>query len=546
MHNSTGLKPHILLQVSNHLIVAEDIKPHLHIFQADTLELMQTVGLEAPVSQLVETDEGLACLLVDGTLWRLEFDRRDGRIGSEPNIFEHELPKVKKISFADGTLGVSFDDQMVFFSSEGRKSVKFDIPRLDHLQILSSNRCIAWLNNGKIYDCDVTLSSCVLLNEEPADIVTGSNGIGAFRLMTSDFSLLEFAMINGKLSMSIQKLPRDGRNISAYFLSNDMSQILLGTSKGQVLLTSISQFYMSSALEAPTIFSSSLGSEITAILCLGDLIVAGTKTGRMIFWDNSASKKLLETRNHSSAIACLFTVQRKSVEIFSVAQDGSVSVYETAPSPRARKVIMKRPGLTVVTIRWASSLDDFILIEYSDDSCHVWNLSSGSFEKEQSSGSAQFQDVLPLFTHSKYLGKTPYFVPHVDFDVRKCIQADSKPLMAMLVTLLSNKLDEKAKSKFRKTLSWGVLGARGCYALHNPLSDFGAMSPVVSASMYLSLVALSKSLDENVPKVNGPCLPSLSSLSKFWIDPDGNRFPFTVQQYLILFRFDTRFKSDID
>lgn len=520
MHNSTGLKPHILLQVSNHLIVAEDIKPHLHIFQADTLELMQTVGMEAPVSQLIETNDGLACLLVDGTLWRLEFDRMDGRIGSEPKKFEHDVPKAKKISFTDGTLVVSLEDQLVFFGSEGRKSIEFD-QRLDHFQVLSSNRCIAWSNNGKIYDCDVKSSTVVPLNHGPAEIATGSKGIGAFRLMTSDFSLLEFALINGIISMSTQKLPRGGRNISAYCLSDDMSQILLGTSKGQILLTSISEFYFSSALEAPTIFCSSLEAEITSVLGLGDFIVAGTKTGRVIFWDNTANKKLLEARNHSDSIACLFTVQRKSPEIFCVAHDGSVSVYETAPNPRTRRVIMKRSGLMVVAIRWASSLDDFILIEYSDSSCHVWNLSSGSFEKEQSSGSANFHDVLPLFTNYKYLGKIPYFVPHIDFDVRRCIQAGNKPLMTMLMALLSTKLAEKTETKLRKTLSWGVLGARGCYALHNPSADLAAMSPVVSSSLYLSFFALRKSLDGNVPKVDGFCLPSLSSLSKFWIDPDG-------------------------
>lgn len=544
MHNSTGLKPHIFLQVSSHLLLTETIKPLLHVFQADTLELMQTVELEAPVSQLIETGDGLACLLIDGSLWRLEFDRRDGRIGSAPEKFEHELPKAKNIGFMDGTLAVSFDDQIVFFDSNGRKTVKF-YHRFELFQLLSSDRFIAWSSNGLIYDCNVYSSNFKALKSGSSEIIAGCMGIGAFRLITSDFSLLEFAVINEKLSMATQHLPIAKRDITADYISEDMNQILLGTANGQVLFTGLPQFYLSDVLDAPVLFNSSNEVEITAILGLGEVVVAGKKTGRTIFWDKSGSKKLLETRNHSEAIVSLFTVQRKNAEVFCVCQDGSVSVYETVPIPRTRRVIMRRPGLTIVSIRWASTLDDFILIEYSDGSCHVWNLNSCSFEKEQSSGSAQFNEVLALFSNSKYLGKTSEFVPHVVLDVRRCIQADSKPLMSMLVALLSSKLVEGTKTKVRRTLCWGVHGAGGCYALHDPSTDLGALSPVVSASMYLSLFALSRSVGDHASCINGPCLPSLSSLSKFWIDPDGKTFPCFDHVLESVCRVDTEFESDL-
>jgi WD40 repeat protein len=345
--------------------------------------------------------------------------------------------------------------------------------------------------------------------------------------------LLEFALIDGKLSMSILKLPRKSQNFSAYYISDEMDQMVLGTSNGQVLLAGFAQFYISPRSDLPVAFSLPHEPAITAILCLNDLIVAGTDTGNVIFWNRCIGECVLKVRNHSSAVLSLFAVQRQSAEIFCTAQDGSISVYETTPRLRLRRTILRRPGLSISSIRWASTLDDFILVEYSDGSCHVWNLNSGNFEKEHSSGSAQFQSVWPLFSYCKYLGGSLDFLPRVVLDVRRCILANCESLMNTLFTVLSFQRENGNKTQLRRTLSWGVLGAGGCYALHNPTSSLERLSPVVSASMYLSFLALSHSLGhENEVLMRGSCLPSLSSLSKFWIDSTGTYCPTNIRVIL--------------
>ncbi len=498
MHNVTEISADGLLQANQYIIVWSQTSSALNIFRSSSLELVQSVHIPQPALSVCLIQKRILCLLVDQSLVELDFDQDLGRIDSHATVVFEGEPHQYIDCHEEIVLRVTGNN--VCFANRVMNDSTIASGRL-----LDKESAVMWTSIGSIY----------VLNESKTEIAkdtfvsTAVNDFGTLHLISSDKDLIEIAMINGHASVSRRTIPTMQPKFSSSKILD--SKAYLGTLNGELCVTNTVDLFLKHA--STTMVCKSLYG-ITAIAIFDeDLIVLGTNTGRLHFWSLSRSHFVFESRNHTSSIIDILIIPRGCPEILGLADDGSVSVFRAFPLPELRAVILRRTGVCLKSVRWASDHDDFLWLEYDDGYNHIWNVKSKTCDTTFKEDSPLKDDYLNLFKHSYSLQSPATFATSLTVDIREVLSKDFSWLRPLITKLVLSK----------RSVSFGFTGAGGNLSFLSPDIDIWKQSPVTTATLGLVLLSTTNDAHHKEDYLGSLCpshlmLPSLSTLSKFWLD----------------------------
>jgi len=538
MHNATGIPAKSALQVGEHLIVWSEYESSLFVFHTRSLELTQTVDVPAPVCKVILLGDSIICQLLDETLCRLHFDGRVGRIGSHALAYK-DYSHVRSIDALGDALLIVKQNSLVLSSPSCDKQCELGFPASDGV-LISATQALLWSANGNIYVFDGSFCTIQSHHEGPKAITARGRGVGSVRMVTEDKRLVEVAVVEQRPVFANRQIQGGRSTLTSSYLETGSNCFALGCSDGTARIIPLHSFYLSRGGLDATSFGEHGSAEVTAVLVVGSVLVTGLRTGRVKVWDKNSQNLLAEFRNHAYPISSLLIIHREQPHILAVAEDSSISIYTIRDCIKTRHVILPRRYVAVRSIHWATSEDNFLMIEYSDGLVRVWNLKTGCFEGEQAEGSNSLSDVLPLFTQKAVLESVqPAMLPLVNINVRELISSENGNTLQIIVSLLSHELFKEPGLEIREGYSLGICGAGGNHTFYNPSTELWNLSPVVTATIHLTLLSLLNAgkklgdfeekrffFESSIGQVycaeqkkHRIVLPSLSNLSKFWINP---------------------------
>jgi hypothetical protein len=180
--------------------------------------------------------------------------------------------------------------------------------------------------------------------------------------------------------------------------------LALGFNSGIAKLGSFSDFIVQDMKEIISSISASesYSRKITAILKIKHFLVTGDCEGQIRFWNCLTCSLEYTYKYHAKEIIAFLELKKGSEmesELVAVSHDGGASIFQVKHVVSKRYSIIPRFGHKITRLQWASPFDDFILIEYSDQISHLWNLKNGAFEKEYHPGNAEFTEIKQIFKH---------------------------------------------------------------------------------------------------------------------------------------------------
>lgn len=232
----------------------------------------------------------------------------------------------------------------------------------------------------------------------------------------------------------------------------------------------------------------------TFLLTHDQLLAIGNQQGRLLIINLDTGLTKFDRRLHSRRIVDIHCIDNYLV---TVSEDGSLTIIDEQSFEIKATILSRRS----YPLRYGLLDDVHFIIEYSDGILNLWNLESSSLESSRNPVS---EVETSGFTH-------------------KVNQDNSSSSLCYTVELRQIVGDEPFKNflkrfilqDFVSDLAIGIHGAGGHMSFHRPGTDLLQTSPVVSALLQTVLLSIDQGLD-----LDDQVMPSISSLSKFWTDPN--------------------------
>lgn len=424
MQNPTGLKPTGMIKISDYILTWGK-NSSFSVFHASSLELIQTVSLpeeEAWINQIIHINKGseeiadckVLCLLDNGSVWQYDFNELNGKISSCGKYIQDYPKEISILNQHEGELYMLTKNCICFYDLNNVKFIvhssknlnaKVKLADIEIFHPLDSKTLLLSTINGETFilsDDGQSHHHRVLDNNQHIACKQGS-----FLLVFADnciHSLVEIKSLNCVEKNEFPASLLFSTSLSTTSSLSSDGTLALGFNSGIAKVGQFSDFIVQDTKEVISFTpdTEANSGKITAVLIIKNFLVTGDCEGQIKFWNCLTCSLAYTYKFHVKEIITFLELKKGSEmesELVAVSQDGSVSIFQVKHAVSKRYSIIPRLGHKITKVQWASPFDDFILIEYSDQTSHLWNLKNGAFEKEYHPGNAEFTEIKQIFKH---------------------------------------------------------------------------------------------------------------------------------------------------